>query len=293
MGKVIIMRQKLGSIEAGGTKFILAAADEAYRVSAKKRIPTEDPTTTLAGCIAFFKENPVDAIGLGSFGPIGIKPGAADYGHILATPKPGWAGTDMVGTLKAALHVPVYFTTDVNASVYGEYIAGSAKDVDSAVYFTIGTGIGGGVIQDGHFIGGYSHLEMGHAPVMLHPDDHYKGFCPFHGNRCFEGVAAGPTIEGRTGIPGEKLNRDHPVFDFINYYAAQMAFSAFVNYAPEKIIFGGSVVDDDNIIKVREIFDQLNHNYVQIPDDLIVHSHFADNASATVGDFALAALLLK
>jgi len=287
------MSKKLGSIEAGGTKFILAVADETYKISAKKRIPTEDPATTLAGCIAFFKENPVDAIGLGSFGPIGIKQGTADYGHILSTPKPGWAGTDMVGTLTAALHVPVYFTTDVNASVYGEYIAGSAKEVDSAVYFTIGTGIGGGVIQDGKFIGGYSHLEMGHAPVMMHPDDHYEGFCPFHGNRCFEGVAAGPTIEARTGIPGEKLERDNPVFDYIDYYAAQMAFSAYVNYAPEKIIFGGSVVNDDDMIKVRQYFDKLNNDYVKIPENLIVHSHFADNASATVGDFALAASLLK
>ncbi|BDZ32329.1 ROK family protein [Lactiplantibacillus sp. WILCCON 0030] len=287
------MSKKLGSIEAGGTKFILAVADETYKISAKKRIPTEDPATTLAGCIAFFKENPVDAIGLGSFGPIGIKQGTADYGHILSTPKPGWAGTDMVGTLTAALHVPVYFTTDVNASVYGEYIAGSAKEVDSAVYFTIGTGIGGGVIQDGKFIGGYSHLEMGHAPVMMHPDDHYEGFCPFHGNRCFEGVAAGPTIEARTGIPGEKLERDNPVFDYIDYYAAQMAFAAYVNYAPEKIIFGGSVINDDDMVKVRQYFDKLNNDYVKIPDNLIVHSHFADNASATVGDFALAATLLK
>lgn len=287
------MSKTLGSIEAGGTKFILAAADESYKIIAKKRIPTEDPKTTLAGCIDFFKENPVDAIGLGSFGPIGINKGNKDYGHILSTPKPGWAGTDMVGTLTDALHVPVYFTTDVNASVYGEYIAGSAKDVYSAVYFTIGTGIGGGVIQDGKFIGGYSHLEMGHAPVMMHPDDHYEGFCPFHGNRCFEGVAAGPTIEARTGIPGEKLERDNPVFDYIDYYAAQMAFSAYVNYAPEKIIFGGSVVNDDDMIKVRQYFDKLNNDYVNIPENLIVHSHFADNASATVGDFALAASLLK
>lgn len=288
-----MMSKTLGSIEAGGTKFVLAVADETYRVSAKKRIPTTLPDETLAACIAFFKENPVDAIGLGSFGPIGIKQGTSDYGHILATPKPGWAGTNIVKILTDALNVPVFFTTDVNASVYGEYIAGEAKDVDSAVYFTIGTGIGGGAIQDGKFIGGYSHLEMGHAPVMMHPDDHYEGFCPFHGNRCFEGVAAGPTIEGRTGQRGETLARDNQVFDFIDYYAAQMAFNAYVNLAPAKIIFGGSVINDGDMPRVQKYFDELNNGYVQVPDNLIVHSHFADNASATVGDFALAASLLK
>ncbi|WP_318767562.1 ROK family protein [Lactiplantibacillus carotarum] len=286
------MSKKLGSIEAGGTKFVLAIADESYQVSAKKRVPTTTPEETLAACVAFFKANPVDAIGLGSFGPIGIKRGTQDYGHILATPKPGWANTDIVGILTDALNVPIFFTTDVNASVYGEYIAGGAKDVDSAVYFTIGTGIGGGAIQDGEFVGGYSHLEMGHAPVMMHPDDHYAGGCPFHGNHCFEGVAAGPSIEARTGERGENLKRDNPVFDFIDYYAAQMAYNAYVNLTPEKIIFGGSVINDDDMVKVRAYFDQLNNGYVQVPDDLIVHSHFADNASATVGDFALAASLL-
>lgn len=286
------MSKQLGSIEAGGTKFVLAVADEQYQVSAKKRVPTTIPDETLAACVAFFKENPVDAIGLGSFGPIGIKHGTKDYGHILATPKPGWSGTDIVGILTAALHVPIFFTTDVNASVYGEYIAGEAQDVDSAVYFTIGTGIGGGAIQDGKFVGGYSHLEMGHAPVMLHPDDHYAGGCPFHGNHCFEGVAAGPSIEARTGKRGEDLQRDDQVFDFIDYYAAQMAYNAYVNLMPEKIIFGGSVINDDDVVRVRHYFDQLNNGYVQVPDNLIVHSHFADNASATVGDFALAASLL-
>ncbi|MFB9769056.1 ROK family protein [Lactiplantibacillus modestisalitolerans] len=286
------MMKKLGSIEAGGTKFVLAVGSDRFELITKKRIPTTTPDETLAACIDFFKENPVDAIGLGSFGPIGIKHGTKEYGHILATPKPGWANTDIVGILTAALHVPIYFTTDVNASIYGESVSGEAENVDSAVYFTIGTGIGGGAIQAGHFIGGYSHLEMGHAPVIMHPDDHYEGGCPFHGNHCFEGVAAGPTIEARTGIRGENLDRDNQVFDFIDYYAAQMAFNAYVNLTPEKIIFGGSVIGDDDMPRVREYFDQLNNGYVQIPDNLIVHSHFADNASATVGDWALAATLI-
>lgn len=283
----------LGSIEAGGTKFILAVGDADYNILTKKRIPTTTPDETLAACIAFFKENPVDALGLGSFGPIGINKKADNYGKILATPKPGWAGTDIVGILEDALKVPVFFTTDVNASVYGEFTQGAAQDVDSAVYFTIGTGIGGGAIQDGKFVGGYSHLEMGHAPVALHPDDHYAGKCPFHGNKCFEGVAAGPTIEGRTGKRGEELDRDHPVFNFIRYYAAQLAYNAYVNLAPERIIFGGSVISEEDMAGVRTYFDEINNGYVDAPKDLIVHSHFKDNASATVGDFALAKSLLK
>lgn len=67
---------------------------------------------------------------------------------------------------RAALKIPITFTTDVNASAYGEYMIGQGQAVRSLVYFTIGTGIGGGVIQDNHFIGGMSHLEMGHTMVI-------------------------------------------------------------------------------------------------------------------------------
>ncbi|WP_461227271.1 ROK family protein [Lacticaseibacillus suihuaensis] len=289
-----ITETRLGSIEAGGTKFVLAVADEHYNILQTKRIPTTTPEENLAQCVAFFKEFPVAALGIGSFGPIDVKKDSATYGHVLATPKPHWEGADVVGTLKAALNVPIAFTTDVNASAYGEYSVGAGKDVDSLVYFTIGTGIGGGAIQDGHFIGGRAHAEMGHALVVPYPGDDFAGVCPFHGNRCFEGMAAGPSIEKRLGIPGEKVPRDNKVFTYISYYAAQLALDAYLNLAPAKIVFGGSVLSVAELPKVRDFFKQLNNGYVQTPplEDLIVLSQVPNNGSATVGDFAMAQALL-
>ncbi|WP_125705568.1 ROK family protein [Lacticaseibacillus daqingensis] len=285
---------RLGSIEAGGTKFVLAVADEQYQILASKRVPTTTPAETLAACAAFFAANPVDALGIGSFGPIGINPGTPEYGHVLKTPKAGWEGADIVGTLKAALNVPIAFTTDVNASAYGEYSVGAGKDAHSLVYFTIGTGIGGGAIQDGRFVGGRAHAEMGHAVVLPHPDDHFAGVCRFHGNRCFEGMASGPSIEARTGQPGETVPRTAPVFDYISYYAAQLAFNTYVNLAPEKIVFGGSVLSDAELPKVRQYFAELNNGYVDAGDltTLICLSGVPNNGSATIGDFAMAKALL-
>ncbi|WP_155287147.1 ROK family protein [Lacticaseibacillus zhaodongensis] len=285
---------RLGSIEAGGTKFVLAVTDGDYNVLLRKRVPTTTPEDTLAAAIEFFMAHPVAALGIGSFGPIDIMPDSPTYGHILKTPKQGWADTDVLDPLRAALDIPIAFTTDVNASAYGEYKFGAGRGVNSLVYFTIGTGIGGGAIQNGQFIGGVAHSEMGHAPVIAHPDDDFAGLCPFHGNRCFEGMAAGPTIEARTGIPGEKLDRSNPVFDYISYYAAQMAYSAYVNLAPARIVFGGSVLSDAELPKIRKYFAQLNNGYVQHPalDELIVRSQVPDNGSATVGDAALAQNLL-
>ena len=63
-------------------------------------------------------------------------------------------------------------------------------------YYTIGTGIGAGVIQRGEFIGGTSHPEMGHVYVSKHPIDvanNFDGVCPFH-KGCLEGLAAGPSF---------------------------------------------------------------------------------------------------
>ncbi|WP_338208728.1 ROK family protein [Lactiplantibacillus paraxiangfangensis] len=289
------MNKRLGSIEAGGTKFVVAVADETMQTQERARIATTTPEETLGKCVAFFESHPVDALGIGSFGPIDIRKDSATYGHVLATPKKGWEGADIVGTLKAALNVPIAFTTDVNASAYGEYRFGAGETNHSLVYFTIGTGIGGGAIQDGHFIGGRAHSEMGHTMVVAHPDDHFEGACPFHGNRCFEGMAAGPAIEKRTGQRGEDLSRDNVVFDYVSYYAAQLVFNTYLNFAPEKIVFGGSVLSDAEMPKIRKYVEQLNNNYVALPDldDLIVRSQVPNNGSATVGDYAMAADLLK
>ncbi|ARY92536.1 MULTISPECIES: ROK family protein [Lacticaseibacillus] len=283
-----------GSIEAGGTKFVLAVADEKLRIVKRKQIKTSTPPETLQDCIDFFTEYPVDALGIGSFGPADIIVGSPRYGHILNTPKPGWTNTDIVGAIENAHHVPVFFTTDVNASAYGEYMSWQNEGIKSLVYFTIGTGIGGGAIQNGHFIGGMAHLEMGHTAVRAFPGDDFEGVCPYHGNRCFEGMASGPAIAARTGIPGEQLDRSNPVFRLISYYVAQLTFDAYLNLAPAKIVIGGSVVSETELPQIYEDFNGLNAGYVNTPalSDLIVLSRVPNNGSATMGDFALAKQML-
>ena len=56
---------------------------------------------------------------------------------------------------RRSLNVPIYFTTDVNSSAYGEVVArnNAGGHIENLVYYTIGTGIGAGVIQRGEFIG--------------------------------------------------------------------------------------------------------------------------------------------
>ena len=113
----------LGSIEAGGTKFVCAVGNEDYRIMDSTKFPTTTPAETLQKCIDYFKQfNDLQAISIASFGPIEIRRNSPKYGYITNTPKPGWADTDFVGTLKKAINVPIAWTTDVNGSAYGEYV---------------------------------------------------------------------------------------------------------------------------------------------------------------------------
>lgn len=278
-----------GSIEAGGTKFVLAIADEHFNIIKKCKFATTTPQETISKTIKYFKENRVSAIGLGSFGPIDLNLSSKTYGYITSTPKVGWKNINLVGQLKEALDIPIYFTTDVNASAYGEMKNTGIKNL---VYLTIGTGIGGGAIQDGYFIGGIGHSEMGHQRINRHRDDlTFEGSCPFHGD-CLEGVAAGPSLEARTGILGEKIPSDDPIWDILSYYIAQAAINATLTLAPECIILGGGVMEKPNMISlIQKQFISMLNNYIDLPcsvEKYIRLPTVKENGSATLGNFYLA-----
>ena len=95
---------------------------------------------------------------------------------------------------------------------------------------------------------------LGHRSTMVLD---YKGHCPFHDDACVEGMAAGPSLESRTGIPGEKLSRDNKVFTYSAYYIAQMFYNINMVARPDVMIFGGSVLNEDDLVKVSKFFENL------------------------------------
>ncbi len=289
------MTKLYGSLEAGGTKFICAIGDENFKLLEKVQFPTTTPYETIEKTVEFFQRFGDDLAGLaiGSFGPIDIDKNSATYGYITSTPKPHWSHVNLVGKIRETLNVPIYFTTDVNSSAYGEILArkNAHQKVENLVYYTIGTGIGAGIMQRGNFIGGNGHTEVGHIYMAKHPaDSDFNGVCPFH-NGCLEGLAAGPSLEARTGIRGENIELNNPVWDVQAYYIAQAAVSATLNFRPDVIVFGGGVMAQSHMLnRVREKFQVLLDDYVPVPDltEYIVTPAVAGNGSATLGNFALA-----
>lgn len=280
-----------GGIEAGGTKFVCAIGNDDLEILERVSFPTTTPEETMRAVINFFKRysDQLESIGVGSFGPIDIHHKSKTYGYVTSTPKIAWQNFDFVGTLKKQFNLPIAWTTDVNAACYGEYISGYGKGLSSIVYYTIGTGIGGGALQNGNFIEGFSHPEMGHMLVKRHSEDNFSGNCPFH-QECLEGMAAGPAIEKRVGVKGQNLSENDPIWEMEAFYIAQCAYNTTLMFSPEVIIFGGGVMKQKQMKeKVQEKFIELINGYVDTPpiEEYIVTPKLADNAGIT-GCLALA-----
>ena len=161
--------------------------------------------------------------------------------------------------LKDALSVPVGIDTDVNASLLGELTFGEARGLSDAVYITVGTGIGGGVMSGGKLLHGMLHPELGHMLLMPHPSDQYEGCCPFH-KHCLEGLASGPSIEGRYGIRAEELSDRPEVWELEAYYLGQALSNLILTLSPKRIILGGGVMHQTRLFPLirSEVTKQLN-----------------------------------
>ncbi len=245
-----------GGIEAGGTKVVCALAsqppdggDHPPALIQEAVIPTTQPDETFGQIIEFFRPYVTDlvAIGIGSFGPVDVNARSSTYGYILDTPKPHWSHVDFVGTLKQSLQVPIGFDTDVNAAALGEHRWGHGQDLDTFLYLTIGTGIGGGGLFNGNLMHGLLHPEMGH---MLLPHDlnrdPFVGACPFHQD-CLEGLASGVAIEQRWQQKADTLPPNHPAWELEAHYLAMGLANLILICSPQRLILGGGVMEQSQL----------------------------------------------
>lgn len=238
---------RFGALEAGGTKMVCAIGNERGEILDRVSIPTVTPAETLPRLIGYFKDKEIEALGIGCFGPIDLNRNSETYGYITTTPKLAWRNCDIAGTMKRALQVPVGFDTDVNGSMLGEATWGCAKGLDTAIYITVGTGIGVGVLANGKLLHGMQHPEGGHILLKSHPEDHYEGKCPYHGT-CLEGMAAGPAIEERWGKKAVDLADNPKVWEFESYYISQALVDYIMVLSPQKIILGGGVMHQEHML---------------------------------------------
>lgn len=286
-----------GALEAGGTKMVCAIGDETGKIIERISIPTRTPEETIPEILNYFKNKDIIALGIGAFGPVDVIKESVTYGHILDTPKLSWRNFDLVGTFEKELNIPIGLDTDVNASCLGEMTFGCGRGLDSVIYITIGTGVGVGVSINGKLLHGMLHPEAGHILSVPHPDDNYKGKCPYHGT-CFEGMAAGPAIEERWGKKAIDLVEQKEVWELEAYYIASALMTYILTYVPRKIILGGGVMHQKQLFplvhkKVQELLNgYINTKELKDMENYIVPCSLNDD-QGIMGCIQLAKLALE
>jgi glucokinase len=282
---------KYVGLDVGGTTMKAAVVDDTGRPSQHVSLPTEPhrgqehgletmcETIRLAVKAAGLTMSQIAAIGVATPGLMDIK-----LGLILDPPnlKP-WKNVAVPAYVRNVFNKPTAFQNDANAAAFGEFWVGAGKDVHSMVLFTLGTGIGGGIIVNDRVIEGeHSHGgEVGHLRIDL-PDRGRLCGCGRRG--CLEAYASATAVvarareeiaSARTPTRLRDLIKDDDseisakevfeaaaagdplaskIVDDTAYYLALGACAMMATVDPQMIAFGGglSAAGDGFLAKIKE-----------------------------------------
>jgi len=281
-------------IELGGTKCVAILARDHGEVLAREVIPTTSPEETIGiverVLLEWKRDHGFGALGIASFGPLDVNPESATFGHILATPKPGWARADVVSPLRRAAAVPLVLDTDVNGAAFAEMRWGSGRGFADFAYVTVGTGIGVGLIVNGRPTRGFGHCELGHIRVQRLARDDWPGACPYHGD-CVEGLASGTALRARLGDELNEIGADHPAWESVAWSLAQLCQAIVCAAAPHRIAFGGGVIDRQPHLlgRIQSMLVESLNGYLDLPaGDPYVCSAELGSDAGPLGAIALA-----
>ena len=189
-------------IDLGGTNIAAALCDETGKILGRAKMKTNAPRpyqeilddmvkcaflSTERADIPFYK---VESVGIGCPGSINIEKGEIEYSNNL-----DFFNVPLVSYMEEKLGKKVYIENDANAAAWGEYLAGSGKNSDSMVLITLGTGVGGGIIEEGRLIrGAYGKgAELGHMVIVVGGEP-----CTCGRNGCLEAYASATALVRQT-----------------------------------------------------------------------------------------------
>ena len=264
-------------VDIGGTKVGGGLVDEDGQIFATALRPT--PADDTSGVIRAVKEvveelrgdHEIEAVGIGAAGWI-----SADRSTVMLAPNLSWRDEPLRDKVAAAIDLPVVVENDANVAIWGEHRFGVAKDHRSSVLYTVGTGIGGGIVVKDNLLRGTNGVaaEIGHMRSV--PDGRDCG-CGRKG--CLEQYASGGSLaqaarEGAKADPDKaqillKLAGGDPeaingretteaarggdevalaAFDTIGYYLGNSAADLVQLIDPGVVIIAGGVVDAGDVL---------------------------------------------
>lgn len=263
---VMSVKQLFAGVEMGGTKCVCILGTGPDDVRAVERLATRAYDETLRDIEGIIERwrgqyGKIRALGVASFGPLDLCMQSCTYGFITSTAKAGWRNSDVARRLEKRFGIPVGFDTDVNGAALAEGRWGAGVGLTNFAYVTVGTGIGVGTVVDGKTVFGLNHTELGHIRIARRSGDHFPGVCVFHGD-CVEGLASGPAIEARAGMPPSTIPADHAVWETVAHDLGQLLHTMVLTTAPQRILLGGGVLSSQSHLFDRiqkELSRSLNH----------------------------------
>ena len=268
-------------VDFGGTFIKMALVNEKGEVQSRAKIPTKDAAgvdgwmDAVAKGMEQLKEK--KGVGLGELAGIGVGvPGFVDYerGFIYdLTNVPGWTGIHLASQIEKRFNVHARIDNDVNAMALGECTFGAGRAYQHAVFVTLGTGVGGGLLMNNALYRGAHSMagEIGHVSIDM---DGIKspqgrgGLEQYVGNRRIveravkqleqgkpsllrdmvkgDWSAITPEVIGQAANKGDKLALE--VYDFVADCLAAAFASVTYLIQPQAFIVGGGVAQSGSIL---------------------------------------------
>jgi len=236
-------------VDLGGTKILAGVVDDRGQVERRREYPT--PTASqdelLGGLDTAIEElltDDIAALGFGLPSPIDQKAGRA----LQAVNIPLDESVDFRGRMRERFGLPVGIENDANAAAYAEFRFGAARDVETMVMLTLGTGCGGGAVVDGKLFRGWA--EFGHM-VIVYDGIPCQGTCTGRGHLepYVTGVAAtklaqaefGPAVDAHrlVRLADEGEPRAISILDGIGRHLGAGIGSLVNIFNPELVVIGG------------------------------------------------------
>jgi len=208
------------AVDLGGTNLRTALVDEDAKILAHTTTstPASGPSGQVitAAIVAGIEElldttgrEEIAAIGVASAGPLDL-----DRGWVTHSPNIAFPVVEITGPLTDRFDLPVALINDARAGLLGERWAGVARGSDNVVYITLSTGIGGGVVANGHLLLGMEGNagEIGHVLV----DTHYNLICGCGYPGHWEGYASAKSIPAFFAAWREEADIQRTDFDALS-----------------------------------------------------------------------------
>ncbi|MBM3795461.1 MAG: ROK family protein [Acidobacteria bacterium] len=307
-------------VDLGGTNFTVGFGDASGQLVAEEKQPTashEGPAAVLERIAATIDrlaartgQRPA-AVGLGAPGLVDVPTGVTRFLPNLPTQ---WRDVPVGSNLSARLKCPVYLLNDARAATLGEFMFGHGRGVQSMILFTLGTGVGGGVVIDGKLRLGLLSAagEMGH--ICAQPDGPW---CSCGSQGCLETLVSGPalTAEGVRLLLSGNAPHLHELcggdvarvscelmgaaaragdagvqaaLDRAGSYLGQVAAGVVLTLHPELIVLGGGVAALDDLLIVPLRRNLLQRVKMFPPDDIPILRSQLGTRAGLLGGLAIA-----